>query len=83
MVPFVTDQILLISIVDQELIVSNTNLSGKRAFPINETANLLSLIEKRSSLNVLQRLDIISNKSKKRESIHEKRTRGPKTDRCP
>ena len=66
LVPFVTDQVLLISIVDQELIVSNTNLSGKRAFPINDTANLLSLIERRSSLNVLDRLDIISNKSKKR-----------------
>ena len=66
LVPFATDQVLLISVLNQELIVSNTNLSGKGAFPVNDTANLLSLVEKRSDLNVLQKLDIISSKSKTR-----------------
>ena len=66
LVPFATDQVLLISIAEQELIVSNTNLSGKGAFPINDTPNLFSLVKKRSSLNVLQRLATISSKSKTR-----------------
>ena len=46
LVPFATDQVLLISISEQELIVSNTNLSGKGTFPINDTPNLFSLVKK-------------------------------------
>ena len=62
LIPFISDDVLLLSINDRELVVSNTSLTGKGVFPLNEVKNLSAIIDLRSDFDILKKLEVISNK---------------------
>jgi len=53
LIPFGSDDIYLLNIDQENAALSNTNLSGKGAFPSNEEKDLLSLLQTRENADIL------------------------------
>lgn len=53
LIPFGSDDTFLLSVNEEDMVLSNTSLSGKGAFLLNERQNILSILKSRQSFNIL------------------------------
>ena len=53
LVPFGSDEVFLLSVVDGDAVLSNTSLSGQGAFSPKENQSLLSILQLRENANIL------------------------------
>ena len=60
LVPFGSDEVFLLSVVDGDAVLSNTSLSGQGAFSPKENQSLLSILQLRGNANILEAQQSIS-----------------------
>jgi len=60
LVPFGSDEVFLLSMVDGDAVLSNTSLSGQGAFSPKENQSLLSILQLRGNANILEAQQNIS-----------------------
>tara|TARA_Y100000768_G_scaffold359412_1_gene315894 strand:- start:3374 stop:6013 length:2640 start_codon:yes stop_codon:yes gene_type:complete len=60
LVPFGSDEVFLLSVIDGDAVLSNTSLSGLGAFSPKEDQNLLSILQSREKADILEAQQTIS-----------------------
>ena len=60
LVPFGSDEVFLLNMVDGDAVLSNTSLSGTGAFSPSEDQNLLSILQSREKSDILEAQQTIS-----------------------
>ena len=60
LVPFGSDEVFLLNMVEGDAVLSNTSLSGTGAFSPNEDQNLLSILQSREKSDILEAQQTIS-----------------------
>jgi len=68
LIPFGSDDIYLLNVTQESISLSNTSLSGQGAFSLSEEQDLLSILELRETVNILDAQPSISSST---ESKHE------------
>ena len=53
LIPFGSDDTFLLSVNEEDMVLSNTSLSGKGVFLLNEQQNIFSILKSRQNLNIL------------------------------
>ena len=54
LVPFASDEVFILNMVDGDAVLSNTSLSGTGAFSPSEDQNLLSILQSREQSDILE-----------------------------
>ena len=60
LVPFGSDEVFLLSVIDGDAVLSNTSLSGLGAFSPKEDQNLLSILQSREKADILEAQQVVS-----------------------